>query len=202
MKRASFITWEQLKVGALIVVALAILSIAAVRLGQAANLFTKRYDLVAFLPNANGLREGGQVTVAGQLAGTIKKIDFLPPDADTTRNLRVTLQVDQQLSDQIRADSKAKVRTQGLLGDKVLDISPGTPRYDRLKAGDTIELTTPIGGCVYQVTKAPFPVDPSDLSVLDPTADRTVTLTTCHPKGSAAQRLIVKGTWVKNLPAA
>jgi sortase A len=73
---------------------------------------------------------------------------------------------------------------------------------DRLKAGDTIELTTPIGGCVYQITKAPFPVSPNDLSVLDATADRTVTLTTCHPKGSAAQRLIVKGTWVKNLPAA
>lgn len=73
---------------------------------------------------------------------------------------------------------------------------------DRLKPGDTIELSTPIGGCVYQVTKAPFPVDPTDLSVLDPTADRSVTLTTCHPKGSAAQRLIVKGTWVKNLPAA
>ena len=73
---------------------------------------------------------------------------------------------------------------------------------DRLKPGDTIELTTPIGGCVYQISKAPFPVDPTDLSVLDPTADRSVTLTTCHPKGSAAQRLIVKGTWVKNLPAA
>jgi sortase A len=73
---------------------------------------------------------------------------------------------------------------------------------DRLKPGDTIELTTPIGGCVYQITKAPFPVDPTDLSVLDATADRTVTLTTCHPKGSAAQRLVAKATWVKNLPAA
>jgi sortase A len=73
---------------------------------------------------------------------------------------------------------------------------------DRLKAGDTIELTTPIGGCVYQLTKAPFTVEPNDLSVLDATPDRSVTLTTCHPRGSAAQRLIVRGTWVKNLPAA
>ena len=72
---------------------------------------------------------------------------------------------------------------------------------DRLKAGDTIELTTPIGGCVYQLTKAPFAVDPNDLSVIDATPDRSITLTTCHPRGSAAQRLIVKGTWVKNLPA-
>lgn len=73
---------------------------------------------------------------------------------------------------------------------------------DRLKAGDTIELTTPIGGCVYQLTKAPFVVDPGDLSVIDASPGRSVTLTTCHPRGSAAQRLIVQGTWTKNLPPA
>lgn len=73
---------------------------------------------------------------------------------------------------------------------------------DRLKPGDTIELSTPIGGCVYSISKAPYPVDPNDLSVLSATPDKTLTLTTCHPKGSAAQRLIVKAAWVKNTPAA
>ena len=73
---------------------------------------------------------------------------------------------------------------------------------DRLNPGDTIQLTTPIGGCVYQVAKAPYPVDPNDVSVLNQTSDRELTLTTCNPKGSAAQRLIVKATWVKNLQAA
>jgi len=73
---------------------------------------------------------------------------------------------------------------------------------DQLKAGDTIELTTPIGGCVYQVAKAPFVVEPTDLSVIEPTGERSLTLTTCTPKGSAAQRLIVRGTWVKELKSA
>jgi len=73
---------------------------------------------------------------------------------------------------------------------------------DQLKPGDTIELTTPIGGCVYQVAKDPFVVAPTDMSVIDPTAERSLTLTTCHPKGSAAQRLIIRATWVKDLKAA
>lgn len=73
---------------------------------------------------------------------------------------------------------------------------------DRLKPGDTIEVTTPIGGCIYQLQKAPYVVPPFDISVLDATPDRTLTLTTCHPRGSAAERLIVKATWVKNLGAA
>jgi sortase A len=73
---------------------------------------------------------------------------------------------------------------------------------DRLKAGDVIELTTPVGGCQYTLTKAPYVVAPNDLSVLDPTNDRFLTLTTCHPRGSAAQRLIVQARWTKTLTAS
>src|SRR5215210_7632767 len=68
---------------------------------------------------------------------------------------------------------------------------------DRLKVGDVIQLETPIGGCQYKVSKAPFVVDKANLSVIDPTPDRTLTLTSCHPKGSAAKRIIVKATWVR-----
>jgi phospholipid/cholesterol/gamma-HCH transport system substrate-binding protein len=138
MKRSSFITWDQLKVGVLIVIAIIILAFAAVRLGQAGNLFGKRFQLVSFVANASGLRIGGPVTVAGQLAGTIKDIQFLPPDLDTTRNLKLLLEVDRKLTDQVRADSRAKIKTMGLLGDKVFDISVGTPRYRTLHEGDTL----------------------------------------------------------------
>ena len=67
---------------------------------------------------------------------------------------------------------------------------------DRLKPGDDIILTTPIGSCRYQVDRAPFIVAPTDLSVVAPTPEAALTLTTCHPKGSAAQRLIVKARLV------
>ena len=140
MKRATFITWEQLRVGALIVVGLLILTVAVVQLGNAANLFSSRYELIAFLGSANGLRVGGQVTIAGQIAGTVTSIDFLPPDGDTTRNLIVKVEIDERLKPQVRADSKGKLRTLGLLGDKVFDISVGTPRYQVLEEGDTIAI--------------------------------------------------------------
>lgn len=138
MKRSSFITWDQLKVGVLIVIALLILVVAIIKLGQAGNLFGKRYTLVAFVPSGSGLRKGGPVSVAGQLSGSIKDIEFLPPDADTTRNLRIMVEVDRKLTDQVRKDSRAKIKAMGLLGDKIFDISPGTPRYPVLKEGDTI----------------------------------------------------------------
>jgi phospholipid/cholesterol/gamma-HCH transport system substrate-binding protein len=140
MKRSTFITWDQLKVGAMIAVALAIMVVAIVKLGQQANLFASHYELVTFVPSTAGLREGGQVTIAGQLAGSVKSIEFLPVDLDTTRNLKIIVQLDQNDSAQVRRDSRATLRTLGLIGDKVFDISPGTPRYAALKDGDTISL--------------------------------------------------------------
>jgi len=131
MKRSSFITWDQLKVGVLVLVALIILAFAIVKLGQAGNLFGKRYRLVSYVSNASGLRVGGPVTVAGQLAGSIKEIKFLPPDADTSRNLQLVIEINQSIRDQVRQDSRAKINAMGLLGDKVYDVSVGTPRYRR-----------------------------------------------------------------------
>ncbi|NUP55006.1 MAG: MCE family protein [Gemmatimonadaceae bacterium] len=138
MKRSPTITWDQLRVGIVILVALGIIGIAVYKLGQAANLFAKRYQLIAYLPDANGIRTGGAVMVAGQLAGTVKSIEFLPVDADTTRNLRLVLQIDETVKEQIRRDSKGKLRTMGLLGDKAFDITPGTPRARVLQEGDTV----------------------------------------------------------------
>ena len=138
MRQSSFLTWDQLKVGAVILVALVILGAAIVKLGDAGNLFAKRYTLVSFMSNTSGLRVGSGVTVAGQLAGSIKEIEFLPPDADTTRNLRIIIEVDESLGPQLRLDSRAKIKTVGLLGDKAFDISPGTPRFRPLREGDTL----------------------------------------------------------------
>lgn len=73
---------------------------------------------------------------------------------------------------------------------------------DLLKPGDTIVLETPIGSCTYRMVKPPFIVTPQDTSVVAPTPTATLTLTTCHPKGSARQRLIVQAELVGEAVAA
>lgn len=140
MKRSTFITVDQLKVGAMILIAIAVIGVAGYKLGQAANLYSKRYELIAYLPTAAGLREGGQVTVAGKLVGAISTIEFLPVDNDTLRNLKVIVAVDEKVAQQVRKDSRAHIKTLGLLGDKVFDITPGTPRFAVLRDGDVIPI--------------------------------------------------------------
>jgi len=77
---------------------------------------------------------------------------------------------------------------------------------DQLKPGDTVTLETPIGRCDYEVEKAPAPmyrspanmaaawvVLPNDLRVISQDrAKAELTLTTCHPKGSAKERLVIR----------
>ena len=77
----------------------------------------------------------------------------------------------------------------------------GAPFFhiDELRTGDRINITTFAGTFVYAVSKDPFPVQPTDYYVVDNTPDAELTLTSCHPQYSAAQRLIVKAKLVRNL---
>src|SRR5437764_1423865 len=59
-----------------------------------------------------------------------------------------------------------------------------------LKPGDDIYISTRQGKFQYKVDHS-MNVNPSDVAVLDPTTDNRLTLTTCTPRFSAAQRLIV-----------
>ena len=77
----------------------------------------------------------------------------------------------------------------------------GRPFHDMdlLEEGDAITLETPIGECTYAVSEKPFPVSPKDMGVVANTPNRaTLTLTTCHPKGSAKQRLVVHAELVSS----
>lgn len=70
---------------------------------------------------------------------------------------------------------------------------------DLLETGSRITLETPIGSCTYEVSTEPFVVLPTQVEVLANTPDEaTLTLTTCNPKGSARQRLIVKAKLVES----
>lgn len=70
---------------------------------------------------------------------------------------------------------------------------------DLLEVGDEITLETPIGSCTYEISQEPFVVKPNDVSVVANTPNEaTLTLTTCHPKNSARERLIVKARLIRS----
>ena len=74
---------------------------------------------------------------------------------------------------------------------------------DRLVPGDKIVLKTPVGSCVYRVTQAPFVVLPTDWDIIANTPGQfDLTLTSCHPKGSASHRIVIRAEMVSSEPTA
>lgn len=71
---------------------------------------------------------------------------------------------------------------------------------DLLAPGDEVTLHMPDGDFTYAVTETLIVV-PSDIWVVDQTEEPTMTLSACHPKHSAQQRIVVKGRLVRSVPS-
>jgi phospholipid/cholesterol/gamma-HCH transport system substrate-binding protein len=140
--RKSF-EWRQARVAILILVGLALLTWAIYRVGKIFDVFADRYTIVTLLPNVAGLREGALVSLAGQRIGKVEEIQFIPLREKRGENhLLLKLEVGEAVREQIRTDSRALVRAQGVLGDKFIDITPGSLRGTPLAAGDTLPSAT------------------------------------------------------------
>ena len=72
-------------------------------------------------------------------------------------------------------------------------------RLDELQPGDRVILTTPLARHVYEINTEPYVVEPTDWTPIDdyPRAGSFLTLTTCHPEGSASHRIVTRAELVK-----
>jgi phospholipid/cholesterol/gamma-HCH transport system substrate-binding protein len=140
MNGSSRITWSQVRVGIAVTVAMVVLAVAIFFIGETGAVFGERYQLTTLMPSANGLIQGASVRLAGQDVGKVDAIEFVPVSERTNPNnvLKITLGINRSVAEQIRADSEARIRTQGLLGDKIIDLTPGSLDQPVLQEGDTI----------------------------------------------------------------
>jgi ABC-type transporter Mla subunit MlaD len=121
--------------GVLLLVFLAVFFAADVR-----QLFTRTDELYVLMPTAAGLREGALVWIAGQTVGEVEHIEVRPPGSDSLARVLVRIEVERRHREHVRADSEARVTSFRIIGDPVLDISPGHPALPGIEPGDTLRL--------------------------------------------------------------
>jgi phospholipid/cholesterol/gamma-HCH transport system substrate-binding protein len=136
------IAWSELKVGVLIIIALAILSAIIVLVLGVESPFARRYTLYTFLPNIGGLRPDSPVMLEGVTAGTVDDYEF--ESGDLEKGVRIKMRILKKYQDRIRTDSIAKLRSLGLLGDKYIEITQGTPNGRILAEGEVITGAPPL----------------------------------------------------------
>lgn len=133
------IKWAQLKVGVVLVIAIAVISGIIVLVLGTENPFAKRYTLFTYLPNIGGMRPDSVVMVEGVEAGKVEEFGFV---AD--KGIRVKMRIQRKFQDLVRTDSIAKLRSLGLLGDKYIEITQGTSDGRMLREGETVTGAPPL----------------------------------------------------------
>lgn len=146
MKRARAITWEEVRVAVLLVAGLAILGVGVFYVGETGSVFGQRYRLVTLMESSSGLAPGAMVQLAGQPVGQVAEIRFIPVEErpETGEKVAVWLSIDRAVQHQIRGDSRAVIQTQGLLGDRLVNIEPGGRAASVLEPGDTLVASSPL----------------------------------------------------------
>src|SRR5438309_3618118 len=140
------------RVGLFVLVALAVFLATIYALGARARLFEARYVVYADFTEVGGLTEGATVRLAGVQIGRVAGV-HLP--GEPGGKVRVDLDITRRYADRIRKDSVARIETQGLLGDKVVEITVGTAATPALRAGEVLAARDPTDfGRVLKIGRA------------------------------------------------
>ncbi|HJX93345.1 MAG TPA: MlaD family protein [Pyrinomonadaceae bacterium] len=127
------VTLGQLRVGIFVLVAVVILVFLVLNASGDINPFSKKLHLRARFVDANGLREGSEVRLAGVRVGKVDRIALLAPsDVPNAPRVEAVMTIDSTIDGQpanqrIRSDSTAQQASPSLLGNEMLiNITPGT----------------------------------------------------------------------------
>jgi phospholipid/cholesterol/gamma-HCH transport system substrate-binding protein len=136
MAQRKQLTWTELRVGLFVLVGLSVLA-AGIFYVTGAGFLGPKYRLKTYLPEVSGLAHGAPVRVDGVEVGNVESIRLLPRTQGKTpeknKNIEVVMRVDRRYQADILTDSTASLVTEGLLGNRYVNITrgfTGTPLGD------------------------------------------------------------------------
>lgn len=121
------------KLGIFIIAALFLLILGLYMIGQDSNLFSRNYVLKARFEHVQGLTPGNNIRYAGIQVGTVKKVIIIN---DTC--IEVTMVIQEDMKQFIRVNDVVSISTDGLMGNKLLQITPSKDGSAFAVSGDVL----------------------------------------------------------------
>ncbi len=141
MAQRGQVTWSELRVGIFVIAGLLILAVGIMYV-TGPGVFGAKYRLRTYLPEVSGLATGAPVKVDGVEVGNVESIHMAPRPpgglVDRNRNIEVRMRIRRDSQNVILSDSIASLVTEGLLGNRYVNISRGLTGAN-LKEGDEIK---------------------------------------------------------------
>ena len=130
------------RIGVLITVAIVILVVTIFSLGAEQRFWEHKIQYETHFTRTGGLQVGSQVSLNGVLVGSVVEMRF-PPDP-AVDYIQVLLNVRGDVAPRIREDTWASIRTYGLLGDRYIELSTGSPQAGQIPPGGLIQSVDPV----------------------------------------------------------
>ena len=126
-------TINNLKLGIFVLAGLLVVIISLYMIGRDTNLFGKNYTLRAHFENVQGLTPGNNIRYSGIQVGTVKKVKILN---DTL--IEVTMLIDLKMKRYIHRNDLISMGTDGLMGNRILNITPAKDGSPLAEDGDLL----------------------------------------------------------------
>jgi len=125
---------HNIKLGIFVIIGGVLLIFGLYSIGKNKNMFGKTFKLTSVFYDVNGLTVGNNVRYSGIDVGTVEKIEIINDSA-----VSIEMLIDDKIKQFIRKNSIASIGTDGLMGNKIVNISPGTTADRLVQENDVIQ---------------------------------------------------------------
>lgn len=127
-------TGNRIRLGIFVSIAIALFIFVIYFIGNRQNLFTKTFQISGIFKDLGGLQVGNNVRFTGMNVGTINAVEII---SDST--VKVDMIIKKHVQKFMREDAIATIGSEGLMGNKVINLLAGTPGKPNIKDGGTVE---------------------------------------------------------------
>jgi len=128
---------KKITVGIFIAIGILIFLLGIFTLGSQKKTFVKSFTLSVIFNDIQGLKKGNNVWFSGVKIGTIKKIEFFG-----TSQVKVYLSIEEDVHKYIHKDAGASISADGLIGNKIVVLTGGNPKFPFVEDGDVLKVNS------------------------------------------------------------
>jgi phospholipid/cholesterol/gamma-HCH transport system substrate-binding protein len=132
-------TGNRVRLGMFVSVAVALFIVVIYFIGDGKHMFTKTFHINGTFKDLAGLQVGNNIRFTGMNVGTVSKVEIA-----TDSTVRVDMLIDKKVKKYLKKDAIASIGSEGLMGNKVVNLLPGSAGTPEVEDNGTILTITPV----------------------------------------------------------
>jgi phospholipid/cholesterol/gamma-HCH transport system substrate-binding protein len=132
-------TGNRIRLGIFVSVAIGLFILVIFYIGNRQHLFTKTIEINGIFKDVAGLQSGNNVRFTGINVGTIDEIEIM-----TDSTVKVKMVIEKKVQKYIKDDATATIGSEGLMGNKVINLIAGTPGHPMIEDGGSLNTVAPV----------------------------------------------------------